>query len=172
MKHEFPIIPEELTLASVEHRILRACKTIRALPDKERRFLHGGSLMNSIWREAIDEYRDAYGAEDVRIRFIPKPYDVSDCLVALGWCNVLSKKDFRLFWWKSFDNVSYRTIAARLGQSHTTIRRWYHDALYTVWPEAIGPFLRQQANDAGSTAFLESQNRGKKLVGGRVRHRG
>ena len=129
-----PPVPDDLSRPSVEARLLRACKTIRAMPDREARFLNPDS--QPVWREALKEWGE-YGSEEVRIRFVPKPHDVSDCLTALAWCRSLSKRAFRLIWWRSFDNVSFALIAARIGRSDETARRWYQDAIEAAWSRAL-----------------------------------
>jgi hypothetical protein len=132
-----PEIPDELSYRSVEHRVLRACKTIRAVPDREHRFLAGFMGMHSTWKQVIREFMDAYASADVKVRFRPSPFEVSDCLPALEWCNVLNKNEFRMIWWRSFDNISFGVIAGRIGRSDETARRRYDDAIRKVWWQAI-----------------------------------
>src|ERR1017187_2456818 len=132
---QVPDIPDELTFRAVECRILRACKTIRALPAKDTKFLHR-SMQNSIWREAVSEW-DAYGSEEVRVRFQPTAYDCGDVLTALAWVNVLHKREFKLIWWRSFDNVSFAIIAGRLGRHEDTAKRRYETAVGEAWHEAL-----------------------------------
>jgi hypothetical protein len=61
------LAPEMLERAIVERRVLRACMTIRSLPDKERRFLYSAT-QNSLWRETVQEW-DGYGVEECKIWF-------------------------------------------------------------------------------------------------------
>jgi hypothetical protein len=130
-----PALPDDLTYRSVEARVLRACKTLRALPDREKRFLGLAPLANSIWRQAVDEWA-AYNADDERIKFFPRPHDVSDYLTALSWCKTLDKREFRYIWWRSFD-ISFSVIGARIGRSDETARRRYEDVMRKVWYEAF-----------------------------------
>ena len=130
-----PEIPELLTYRSVERRILRACKTIRSLPDKEAKFLYF-TTQNSMWKQTLNEW-EAYGATEIGLKFRPTPFDVSDCLIALSWLNSLDKPEFRLIWWRSFDNVSFALIAGRIGRSDETARRRYEDAIRKAWNIAI-----------------------------------
>ena len=130
-----PNLPDDLTNRSVEHRVLRACKTLRAIPDKERKFLNGPA-QGSIWKQVVQEFW-SYNSEEEQLKFRPKPFDVSDYLVALSWCTVLEKQEFRYIWWRSFDNVSFSVIAARIGRSDETARRRYEDAMRKVWYEAF-----------------------------------
>ena len=121
-----------LNILDVERRILRACRTIRALPDPERKFF---ALHNS-WPEAVREVEEAYGYNEAILpRFRPTPQDVSDCLVALAWARGIPKRAWRLVWWRSF-GVSFKQIGFRLGRSDETARRWYKDAILGLWAEA------------------------------------
>lgn len=125
-----------ISVDEVARRLMLACKTIRALPDTDHRFLRGGDPVTS-WLPVVRDFMDAYDAEEARIpKFRPSPRDVSDVLVALGWCRLLSKNEFRLIWWHSFDNVSFATIAARIGRSDETARTRYRDAILKAWSEA------------------------------------
>lgn len=124
-----------LHVYEVERRFLRACQTIRALPDREQRFILSGQVGQAMWRNVVDEFT-AYGyTEEVLPKFRPTPADVSDCLNALSWANGMDKKDFRYLWWRSFD-VSFSVIAARIGRSDETARRRYRDAVTYLWAEA------------------------------------
>lgn len=156
----FPDLPDDLTRPRVEQRLLRACKTIRALPDRERKYLYG-SLANSMWRQAVEEW-EAYAAEEVVVRFVPKPFDVSDCLPALAWCNGLGKSDWRLIWSRSFD-VSFRMIAARIGRSDECARQLYRNALDFVWAQAAQAWVAERAA-AGSALFDSQKNCGERKI--------
>jgi hypothetical protein len=125
-----------LTVREVETRVLRACKTIRSLPDNEWRFLRGGAP-KAAHLPVVQDFMDAYDPTGkVVVRFRPTPFDVSDCLVALKWCNVLTRQDFKFIWWRSFDEVSFRMIGAYIGKSDETARARYRDALLRVWNQA------------------------------------
>lgn len=119
----------QLMITDVERRILRACKTLRAIPDPTRKY----QTIHNFWPEILQSKDDAYGYTEVSMpRFRPSPKDVSDMLIALAWARGLEKRDFRLVWWKSFD-ISFRQIGIRLHRSDETARRWYKDALLKVW---------------------------------------
>lgn len=121
-----------LTPAEVERRILRACKTIRALPDRERKF----QITHNAWPDMVRDVADAYGYTEERMpRFNPSPADVSDCLVALEWVRGLNRQEWRLIWARSF-GFSFRHIGLRIGRSDETARRFYRDAILNVWMKA------------------------------------
>lgn len=121
-----------IDVREVERRILRACKTLRAVPDPERRFF----TQHTAWPEMVRSIEDAYGyTEAVMPRFRPKPADVTDYLLALSWARCMIWKDFRLIWWRSFD-VSFKQIGLRVNRSDETARLWYRDAILRIWHEA------------------------------------
>lgn len=125
-----------LTVGEVEKRVIRACKTLRALPDNEWRFLRDGAP-KSAHLPVVQDFMDAYDSDgEVKVRFRPTPFDVSDCLTALAWCNVLTRQDFKFIWWRSFDEVSFRMIGAYIGKSDETARARYRDAVLRVWNQA------------------------------------
>lgn len=125
-----------LTVREVETRVLRACKTLRALPDNEWRYLRNGAP-KSAHLPVVQDFMDAYDPDgEIKTRFRPTPFDVSDCLIALKWCNVLTRQDFKFIWWRSFDEVSYRMIGAYIGKSDETARARYRDAILRVWGRA------------------------------------
>lgn len=121
-----------ITVAEAERRILTACRTIRALPDRESKF----HWLGTVWPDTVKSTEYAYGYnEAVMPKFRPTPGDVSDCLNALEWARVLHWTDFRLIWWRSFD-VSFGQIALRVYKSDETARRWYRDSILRIWHEA------------------------------------
>lgn len=138
-----------LGVQEVERRVLRACKTVRAMPDQEWRYLRAGNPVPPHW-EVVRDFMDAYNPDgDVKMRFRPTPFDVSDMLPALSWCRILTKQDFRFVWWRSFDEVSFKTIAMRIGRSDETARQRYRDVILRVWNEA------NTRRDAGAERRLE-----------------
>lgn len=126
--------PEYLLLYEAEVRVLRACKTVRAVPDSERKWLRGEAIRGSM-PIPVQEHVEAYGSEIEQWKFHPTPRDVSDMLTALGWCRVLEKEEFRFIWWRSFD-LSFGVMACRIHRSDETARARYKDALIKVWAEA------------------------------------
>jgi hypothetical protein len=124
---------EPLNVRDVERRINRACKTIRALPDREQRFLSYGQ---GIWANYIRDAKESYGVEEeVKPRFRPTPFDVSDVLRALSWCRALESNEFDYSWWRSYD-ISFGVIATWIGRSDETARLRYKDAIIKAWYEA------------------------------------
>jgi hypothetical protein len=118
--------PAALEFDAVESRILRACKTIRAWPDKERRGCTGAG----IWRQAVTDWTES-GFADYAPRFQPSAFDSGDCLDALEWLRGIAPPSFRLIWWRSFD-ASFVRIAGKIGRCDRTARRWYGEAILTV----------------------------------------
>ena len=127
-----------ILITDIEDRLLRACKTLRAVPDPHRKF----QSIQSPWPETVRNPEDAYGYNDqIMPRFRPSPADVSDMLVALAWARALDKKEFKLIWWRSFDDgnghpTSFFQIGLRLGRSKDTARNRYKDAIIKCWHEA------------------------------------
>lgn len=116
----------------VEQRLLQACRTIRALPDPDRRFFR----MHTGWPEVVQEVAEAYGYTDASVpRFKPSPKDVGDFLLALSWARPLHKREFRFVWWRSFE-LSFKQMADRIHRSDETARRYYRDAILKCWQEA------------------------------------
>ena|SRR5258707_1290115 len=121
-----------IDVLEVERRILRACRTIRALPDPDRRFF----VLYNAWPAMRDDVEEAYGYTEATLpRFRPTPADVSDCLNALGWARGLERRMWKLIWWRSF-GVSFRHIGIRLARSDETARRRYKEAIIALWNSA------------------------------------
>ena len=123
--------PAALELDAIESRILRACKTIRAWPDKERRGVTGAG----IWRQAVTGWSES-GFEDYVPRFQPTSFDSGDCLDALEWFRGISPPSFRLIWWRSFE-VPFVKIADKIGRCERTARRRYEEAILVVHRNAL-----------------------------------
>lgn len=137
-----------IAITEVQTRILRACKTIRALPDRERRFFQ----IESGWPDYVRDVSEAYGYNDATLpRFRPTPADVDDCLPALAWARVLDKKDFRIVWLRSFE-LSFGTIGRVIYKSDETARRYYKDVMLKLWVEANTKKCGRQAKK--SVAFV------------------
>lgn len=130
-----------LNIVDVERRFLRSCKTLRALPDRERRF----HTVESSWPEYVREAAEAYGYNEAAMpRFRPTPFDVSDMLTALAWARGLQPNEFRLAWWRSFD-LSFGQISRRIGKSDETARRYYRDVIVKTWAKANAQHLAPAA---------------------------
>lgn len=125
---------ENVSLLDVEERLIRGMRTLRAMPDRDRRFFVVKSGMPSHVQEQIDAYA---AVEAVAPRFAPSPFDVSDYLHVLGWARVLDKNAWKLVWWRSFD-LSFGLIAHYIGRSDETARRRYKEAIIDVWTAANG----------------------------------
>jgi hypothetical protein len=130
-----------VNIVDVERRFLRSCKTLRAVPDRERRF----QQVESCWPEYVLEVSEAYGYTEARLpRFRPTPFDVSDMLTALAWARPLQKNEFRMTWWRSFD-LSFGQIGRRIGKSDETARRYYRDVMVKLWSQANAQHLAPAA---------------------------
>jgi hypothetical protein len=113
----------------VQERLITALKTLRALPDQEKRFF----IVKSSSPDYVREYMDAYDPDnDYGPRFQPTPADVSDCLTALSWIRHLDKRAWQIVWWRSFD-VSFGLIGKRIGRSDETARRRFEDVITDAW---------------------------------------
>jgi hypothetical protein len=123
---ETPLVA--ISRRDVEERVLRALKTLRALPDKGRRAqaAHGG------WPDYVHEAMDAYNSVEERERFQPTPHDISDYLKALSWCRHLPRNEWKLLWFRSFD-LSFGLIGDYIGRSDETARRRYEASITEVW---------------------------------------
>lgn len=130
-----------IDIVSVERRFLRACKTLRAVPDRERRF----QQVESCWPEFVREAAEAYGYTEATMpRFRPTPFDVSDMLDALAWARKLQDNEFKLAWRRSFD-LSFGQIGRRMGKSDETVRRYYRDVMVKLWTHANAQHLAPAA---------------------------
>jgi hypothetical protein len=122
-------IGQPLLITEVERRILRACKTLRAVPDHEAKFMK----IYSPWPEIKRAVEDAYGYTEATMpKFRPSPADVSDMLTALSWARAIEKREFKLVWWRSFD-ISFKHIGLRIGRSDEMARLRYKDAILKIW---------------------------------------
>ena len=120
------------TVTDIEKRILRACKTIRVLPDPEARFFQ----YSSPWPIAPQSTEEAYGYDEARLpRFRPTPADVSDCLTALAWARGLPRGMWKLVWWRSL-GWGFHHIAARIGRSDHEAQLRYKGAILSLWMAA------------------------------------
>jgi hypothetical protein len=120
--------------SDVEDRILRAMKTLRALPDNERRFF----VFRSGHPPHVQEQIDAYASVEATVpRFRPTPADVSGYLTSLSWVRHLPRNQWQLIWWRSFE-LSFGLMAKYTGQSDETVRRHYREAVTDAWVAANG----------------------------------
>jgi hypothetical protein len=121
--------------SDVESRLLTAMKTLRALPDRERRFF----VAKSSSPDYVRDYIDAYDPDvEIMPRFQPTPKDVSDCLTALSWVRHLDKPVWQILWWRSFD-ISFGLIAKYIGRSDEAARKRYENAVMDAWIAANTP---------------------------------
>lgn len=121
-----------ISITEIEDRLLRACKTLRAVPDPHSKFQH----LASQWPEVLRLPEDAYGyTEQATPRFRPSPADVGDMLTALAWARALDKREFKLVWSRSL-GYSFFQIGLRIGKSKWTAEDRYKDAMLKCWHEA------------------------------------
>jgi hypothetical protein len=78
--------PEKMPL---EHRVLLACKTLRALPDREGRFLGNAPLQQSFWRKALTEWDSM--PRVLKPKFIPTRKEIDYCWKVLAWVAPIEK---------------------------------------------------------------------------------
>ena len=142
-------LPRESPFAK---RVLTACKTIRALPDREARFLGTRPLQNSIWREAVQDWWECYNDESEKDRleraalelerFRPTRGQIDDCFLVLGWCAPLDKKSVGIIFLRSL-GLSFTKIAGAMKiagsgkMSHDTAQRRYNWAIDEVFRNSI-----------------------------------
>jgi hypothetical protein len=120
------LTPEQL---AIEERILRAFKTLRAMPDPDARF----RVLHNYWPDMVRDVADAYGYNDATLpRFRPTPVDVGDYLTALSWLKDLEPREIKLVEWVSMD-FGFSLIGARIGRSYDTAKRRYEDAIRKIW---------------------------------------
>ena len=125
----------------VEERLMRSMRTLRVIPDTERRYF----MIRSNMPEYVREYLDAYdSASAFAPKFSPTPFDVSDYLTALSWARHLDKSDWKILWWRSCE-LSFGQIAKYIGRSDETVRRRYRDILTDVWCSANNVSARSAA---------------------------
>lgn len=123
---------ELISLPEVEYRLLRACKTLRALPDREAKF----HIVRSYWPPTSDDPDVAYGYTEERMpKFVPKPRDVSDYLIALGWIRGIERRDFRFVWWRSF-GMSFGRMADFVHKSDERCRQLYRAVIMHAFERA------------------------------------
>ncbi|RTL52907.1 MAG: hypothetical protein EKK40_07095 [Bradyrhizobiaceae bacterium] len=126
-------IIETIDIIDVERRLLRALKTLRALPDPDRRFFN-----QQAWPDVVHLSNEAYGYTEATMpRFRPSAFDVSDCLNALEWVRGMEAPDLRLIVSRSF-GFSFKQMGQRIGKSDETAARRYKDALLYAWWKANG----------------------------------
>lgn len=124
-----------MSRTDVAERLLTAMKTLRALPDREKRFF----IVKSSSPDYVRAYMDAYDPDnDYGPRFQPTPADVSDCLVALSWIRHLEFSAWKIVWWRSFD-MSFGVIGKQIGRSDETARRRYEDVITDGWIAVNNP---------------------------------
>lgn len=125
---------ERLSRADVWERLESAMKTLRAMPDRERRFF----AVKSGYPDFVRDYIDAYAAvEAIAPRFQPTPQQVSEYLDILAWTRHLERRDWQLLWWRSF-GLSFGIIAEYIGRSDETARKRFENALTDAWTAANG----------------------------------
>lgn len=120
---------ERVSRSDVQHRLMTAMKTLRAMPDRERRFF----IVKSSSPDYVQESITAYAAvEDIGPRFQPTPAEIGDCLTALAWVRHLDIAAWRILWWRSFD-LSFGVIGKYIGRSDETARKRFETAVTDAW---------------------------------------
>lgn len=112
----------------------RALKTLRALPDNDRR-----AITNS-WPDFVRDPLDAYGYTEARPpRFRPTPKDVSvmlEVLARLSWLDrqVTSDgpRDVKIIVARAYGSPWWR-LAQRFGRSERTVQRWHDGAVTRIY---------------------------------------
>lgn len=128
-------------MRDVERRIMRGMQTLRAVPDREKRFF----AVRSGFPDYVQEHIDAYASvEAEEPRFRPSPSDVSEYLTSLSWTRHLPSHMWKILWWRSFD-LSFGLIGKYLGQSDETARRRFREAITDAWQAANGVAARRAA---------------------------
>jgi hypothetical protein len=113
----------------VEHRLMTAMKTLRAVPDRERRFF----ILKSSSPDYVQESVTAYAAvEDIAPRFQPTPAQIGDCLTALAWVRHLDRAAWQILWWRSFE-LSFGLIGKYIGRSDEAARKRFETAVTDAW---------------------------------------
>ena len=136
-----PTPDKPISWREVETRLLRALKTLRALPDREHKHFQVGNSMP----DYLQDYVDAYNSVSALMpKFHPTPFDVSDYLTALSWARHLPAGDWKIIGWRSFDR-SFGQIGHHIGKSDETARRRYKDIITEVWCVANGIQARDVA---------------------------
>jgi len=125
---------QTLSRSEVWQKVETAMKTLRALPDHERRFF----VVKSGWPDFARDYMDAYNSvEAAAPRYQPSPADISEYLDVLSWTRHLQRREWQMLWWRSFD-MSFGTIGKFIGRSDEAARKRFENALTDVWIAANG----------------------------------
>lgn len=120
---------ERVSRTDVERRLMTAMKTLRAVPDRERRFF----IVKSSSPDYVQESVTAYAAvEDIGPRFQPTAAEVSDCLTALSWVRHLDRAAWQMLWWRSCD-LSFGVIGKYIGRSDEAARKRFETAVTDAW---------------------------------------
>lgn len=124
----------KLSRKEVWEKLESAMRTLRAMPDRERRFF----AVKTGWPDFVHDYIDAYGAvEEYEPKFEPSPAQISEYLDALAWARHLERREWQMLWWRSF-GVSFGIIARKIGRSDEAARKRFENALTDVWIAANG----------------------------------
>lgn len=123
-----------LSRNEVWEKLEASMRTLRALPDKERRFF----VVKSGYPDFVRDYIDAYGSvEEIAPKFQPTPSQISEYLEVLSWARHLERREWQILWWRSF-GTSYGVIAKYIGRSDEAARKRFENALTDVWIAANG----------------------------------
>lgn len=112
----------------VEERLMRAHKTLWAMPDLNYH------LSQSSMPEYLDPLDPEYMAKlQARFeRFKPSPFDVSDCLIALGWLIGMQPNEKKIIEMVAED-MEFKQIAEVIGRDVRTAKNRYRNAISNAW---------------------------------------
>ena len=129
------------TIAALEERLHEAIRTLRALPDRERKWIHAAGAR---WPDTLREVADVLALALERVqqgksafesmrgpRYTPSKEAIDRMDEALDWLRVLDKDQLRILTLRAF-GMSWERIGWRFRKSDRTMQRWYRDALETV----------------------------------------
>lgn len=176
--------PDWIDEAEVFSRVLTAIRTLRAMPDQERRFLASGT--KAAWPETLVEFSDLVARADgpvesdsIPVRHDPKRTEISDALVAGEWFARLALlhenyadferrilefragsrptpqvDDQRFLTWYA-QGWSLKNIGQRLGLNEHEAERRLYEIARSLW---------RIANGAARLVDPETSIRGRKLA--------
>ena len=142
------LVSDGISVADVEFRLHRACRTLRSLPRLTPRSFSGAGYWPQMLSEWADLVAQAENPEATVVREVGETC-LDDLDVAGAWFAALgrgeTRRDFAglkmtrpqwLVWWRSMGarGVSFRTIAERLRKtSPEAARRQYREAIQEAW---------------------------------------
>jgi hypothetical protein len=123
--------PHRITLEECEARLLRALKTDRYLPDRER-----AQLRVRVFGLDTEPAPGDWPA-GISTRWSPFPQDTQDYLVAMAWFAALTKRERMLIKQRAM-GWSFVRIGDERGRSDEWAKQQYLEALVRAWRSARG----------------------------------